>query len=210
MEGRLSRRRELLRPAAGLSPRDDSRPPSLRRRRRRRLCRRRPLLLLPERNHSSNIRGRGECLSNNASSPPSSEQKAAQESIQEEEEEGEEDIWSKRNHLRVTKGFLPQELATELRGTYDERFADPREGSSERFVWDYWHVPEQYSLLRTPVSSERNANTHTHTHTQRESFFQLLLLCISFVVSFSSFSSCFTHDITMVFVRQKSSIGGLS
>lgn len=31
------------------------------------------------------------------------------------------------------------------------RFADPLHASGERFVWDYWHVPDQYTLLRTPA-----------------------------------------------------------
>lgn len=34
---------------------------------------------------------------------------------------------------------------------FEARFGDPREGSSERFVWDWWHVPGQYTLLRTPA-----------------------------------------------------------
>ena len=31
------------------------------------------------------------------------------------------------------------------------RFANPLDLSAERFVWDYWHVPDQYTLLRTPA-----------------------------------------------------------
>lgn len=34
---------------------------------------------------------------------------------------------------------------------FDERFEDPRRASSDRFVWDYWHVPGQYTALRTPA-----------------------------------------------------------
>jgi hypothetical protein len=29
------------------------------------------------------------------------------------------------------------------------RFSNPRSTESNRFVWDYWHVPDQYTLVRT-------------------------------------------------------------
>jgi hypothetical protein len=38
-----------------------------------------------------------------------------------------------------------------LRATFDERFADPRQARGDRFVWDLWHVPGQYTALRTPA-----------------------------------------------------------
>ncbi len=41
--------------------------------------------------------------------------------------------------------------AAALRRTFDERFADPRSTRADRFVWDYWHVPGQYTALRTPA-----------------------------------------------------------
>jgi hypothetical protein len=41
--------------------------------------------------------------------------------------------------------------ATELRRVFDARFEDPRRATSDRFVWDYWHVPGQYTALRTPA-----------------------------------------------------------
>lgn len=31
------------------------------------------------------------------------------------------------------------------------RFTNPHDVTAERFVWDYWHVPDQYTLLRTPA-----------------------------------------------------------
>lgn len=31
------------------------------------------------------------------------------------------------------------------------RFKNPLHTTGERFVWDYWHVPDQYTLLRTPA-----------------------------------------------------------
>ncbi|CAG9466421.1 unnamed protein product [Pedinophyceae sp. YPF-701] len=51
--------------------------------------------------------------------------------------------------LRVVDGFLDPALAAELRGTFDARFEDPRELHENRFVWDYWRVPQQYDLHRT-------------------------------------------------------------
>lgn len=41
--------------------------------------------------------------------------------------------------------------AKTLRQTFDHKFADPLKGHNERFVWDYWHVPNQYTLHRTPA-----------------------------------------------------------
>ncbi len=42
-------------------------------------------------------------------------------------------------------------LAKKMRADFDERFRDPREARSDRFIWDYWHVPGQYTALRTPA-----------------------------------------------------------
>lgn len=41
--------------------------------------------------------------------------------------------------------------ARALRSVFDARFAAPREAHGDRFVWDYWHVPDQYTALRTPA-----------------------------------------------------------
>lgn len=43
------------------------------------------------------------------------------------------------------------ERADDLRAVLDGNFADPRSARPERFVWDYWHVPGQYTHLRTPA-----------------------------------------------------------
>lgn len=53
------------------------------------------------------------------------------------------------SRLTVVDGFAPE--ARELRAAFDERFADPRSARGDRFVWDYWHVPGQYTALRTPA-----------------------------------------------------------
>ncbi len=49
----------------------------------------------------------------------------------------------------VVDRFAPEAAA--LRATFDERFAEPRSTRADRFVWDYWHVPGQYTALRTPA-----------------------------------------------------------
>lgn len=41
--------------------------------------------------------------------------------------------------------------AKELRTEFENRFDDPRSANADRFVWDYWHVPGQYTTLRTPA-----------------------------------------------------------
>ena len=51
--------------------------------------------------------------------------------------------------LLIVDGFAPE--ARTLRASFDERFAEPRKANRDRFVWDYWHVPGQYTALRTPA-----------------------------------------------------------
>ena len=51
--------------------------------------------------------------------------------------------------LLLVDGFSPH--AAGLRAAFDDRFRDPRVADGGRFVWDYWHVPGQYTLLRTPA-----------------------------------------------------------
>jgi hypothetical protein len=49
----------------------------------------------------------------------------------------------------IVDQFSPD--AARLRDVFDERFANPRSTRADRFVWDYWHVPGQYTALRTPA-----------------------------------------------------------
>jgi hypothetical protein len=49
----------------------------------------------------------------------------------------------------IVDRFAPEAAA--LRAVFDERFADPRSTRADRFVWDWWHVPGQYTALRTPA-----------------------------------------------------------
>lgn len=51
--------------------------------------------------------------------------------------------------LLIVDRFAPE--AAKLRATFDTRFENPRGTNADRFVWDYWHVPGQYTALRTPA-----------------------------------------------------------
>jgi hypothetical protein len=42
-------------------------------------------------------------------------------------------------------------LLTAHTKTPAHRFENPLNTTGDRFVWDYWHVPDQYTLLRTPA-----------------------------------------------------------
>jgi hypothetical protein len=50
---------------------------------------------------------------------------------------------------QIHERFFTQ--AQKMRAIFDQRFADPLNARADRFVWDYWHVPGQYTLLRTPA-----------------------------------------------------------
>lgn len=53
--------------------------------------------------------------------------------------------------LAVRDNFLSKDLAHSLRSTFDSRFSEARQTPSERFVWDFWFVKDQYNLVRTPA-----------------------------------------------------------
>ena len=55
--------------------------------------------------------------------------------------------------------------ATALRAEFDAKFADPRRALTNRFVWDYWNVPGQYTALRTPAWEYFSAKLYQRWHT---------------------------------------------
>jgi hypothetical protein len=55
----------------------------------------------------------------------------------------------KRTPILLEKNF--SSVARELRKNFEAKFADPRKTHPDRFVWDYWHIENQYSALRTPA-----------------------------------------------------------
>lgn len=57
----------------------------------------------------------------------------------------------KNRFIQTVDNFTPQ--ARPLRNHYDANFKNPLEATSARFAWDYWHVPDQYTLIRTPAST---------------------------------------------------------
>jgi hypothetical protein len=54
-------------------------------------------------------------------------------------------------NVRIKDQFYSN--AKKLRAHFDSRFENPLSTRSDRFVWDYWLVPNQYKLLRTPAES---------------------------------------------------------
>ena len=56
-----------------------------------------------------------------------------------------------RASIRIEKKPLPG--TTELRSHFDHVFKNPHHAKPERFCWDYWTIPGQYRLLRTPAES---------------------------------------------------------
>lgn len=53
--------------------------------------------------------------------------------------------------VRVENSFYPK--GRELRSHFEQQFKNPLHAHSKRFCWDYWNVPEQYRLLRTPAQN---------------------------------------------------------
>lgn len=51
--------------------------------------------------------------------------------------------------LLVVDRFASEARA--LRAHFEARFAEPRRATANRFVWDLWNVPGQYTALRTPA-----------------------------------------------------------
>jgi 2OG-Fe(II) oxygenase superfamily len=41
--------------------------------------------------------------------------------------------------------------ARDLRKHFDQSFADPHHSHPNRFAWDYWHIPNEYTFVRTPA-----------------------------------------------------------
>jgi len=75
----------------------------------------------------------------------------------------------------VVDRFAPE--VAELRRVFDARFADPRRTHGERFVWDYWHVPGQYTALRTPAWQYFPARRYAELHRRLVMFGRATLGC---------------------------------
>lgn len=55
----------------------------------------------------------------------------------------------KRTTIIKVDTFAPQARA--MRKHFESRFSNPHGTARNRFVWDWWHVASQYTLLRTPA-----------------------------------------------------------
>lgn len=55
----------------------------------------------------------------------------------------------KSNHILQVSQF--SSTAPLLRAEIDSRFSEPHLAHRGRFVWDFWHMPNQYTHLRTPA-----------------------------------------------------------
>lgn len=49
--------------------------------------------------------------------------------------------------MQVVPSFFDK--AEDLRGHFDDRVEAKRTGREDRFIWDYWHIPGQYTYFRT-------------------------------------------------------------
>ncbi len=56
------------------------------------------------------------------------------------------------------------EHAGDLRAHFDKCFNDPLQATEDRFVWDYWNVEGQYSLMRTPAYHYFPEDIYTKFH----------------------------------------------
>jgi hypothetical protein len=66
--------------------------------------------------------------------------------------------------LAIVDRFAPEGRA--LRAHLDARLGDPRSATPDRFVWDFWHVPGQYTALRTPAWTYFPEATYARFHSR--------------------------------------------
>lgn len=67
-------------------------------------------------------------------------------------------------HLIVQDRFSKQ--AENLRGQFEKKFSTKKGTSSDRFVWDYWYVANQYQFLRTPAYHFFKGKAYIDFHSQ--------------------------------------------
>jgi hypothetical protein len=78
--------------------------------------------------------------------------------------------------LLVVDDFARAEAAA-LREVFDARFADPRSTRGDRFAWDWWHVPGQYTALRTPAWTYFPRAAYARLHRQLVAWGRATLGC---------------------------------
>lgn len=55
--------------------------------------------------------------------------------------------------------------ASSLRRHFEKSFENPLQTHESRFVWDYWNVPDQYRLIRTPAYNYFDESSYKKFHT---------------------------------------------
>ena len=65
-------------------------------------------------------------------------------------------------YLKIVDGFSSS--AQVLRREFDRKFENPLSTLSDRFCWDYWHVPDQYTAVRTPAEYYFSKNVFSKFH----------------------------------------------
>lgn len=79
------------------------------------------------------------------------------------------------DYLKRNKNFFPN--ASKLRQEFENVFAKPLEATEKRFCWDYWHVPDQYTFLRTPAWEFFSPKLYSQLHLSLLDFGQKVLGC---------------------------------
>lgn len=69
-----------------------------------------------------------------------------------------------KNPVLIEKNFSRE--AKNLRNFFLDQFNDPHQAHSKRFVWDYWNVPGQYRLVRTPAYHYFPSKIYQNFHSQ--------------------------------------------
>ncbi len=65
-------------------------------------------------------------------------------------------------HYQIHKYFYHK--AQILRSEFEAKFIQPTQTHSNRFVWDYWFVEDQYHLIRTPAVHYFSKNNYADFH----------------------------------------------
>lgn len=67
--------------------------------------------------------------------------------------------WIPQEAPKMADNQPQQPTCSRLRAqVFDERFQDPRHTTEERFLWDYFHIPNQYTMHRTQVGQRHGGN----------------------------------------------------
>ena len=80
-----------------------------------------------------------------------------------------------QNSVLVVDSFFQK--APLLRQEFEKRFNQPHTADSSRFIWDHWHIPNQYTLLRTPAYHFFTESLYNQLHTQLLKFGREVLGC---------------------------------